>query len=89
MEYKILTRINCHKKKYDCLFKSYHSDFRERNRYPEILPFKHSMVMTSNPKGPIIFGLRTIENCSNLSEHSLGEEFSNGHFQNTAPKLNN
>ena len=48
MEYRILTRINCHKLHYTNLFKSQNIDFKRKNRYNDILPFMHSMVKLSD-----------------------------------------
>jgi receptor-type tyrosine-protein phosphatase gamma len=44
MEFRILSRINCHKIHYKNLFKSQNIDFKRKNRYNEVLPFTHSMV---------------------------------------------
>ena len=44
MEYRILMRINCHKDQFNNLYKSSSTDFRRRNKYNEILPYKHNMV---------------------------------------------
>jgi protein tyrosine phosphatase len=44
MEYRLLIRMNCHKMHYTSLFKSQNLDFKQKNRYNEVLPFQHSMV---------------------------------------------
>lgn len=44
MEYRVLIRMNCHKMHYQSLFKSQNLDFKQKNRYNEVLPFTHSMV---------------------------------------------
>jgi protein tyrosine phosphatase len=59
MEYKILTRINCHKQKYDSLFRSYHGDFKQQNKYPDILPFANNRVQIGKPKQAVIFNINT------------------------------
>jgi receptor-type tyrosine-protein phosphatase gamma len=52
MEFRLLTRLNCHKLHYHNLFKSQNQDFKRKNRYNEVLPFQHSMVKLRNPKEP-------------------------------------
>lgn len=52
MEYRLLTRMNCHKIHYQNLFKSQNLDFKKKNRYHEVLPFQHSMVKISNIVDP-------------------------------------
>lgn len=44
MEFRLLTRMNCHKLHFQSLFKSQNIDFKNKNRYQEVLPFQHSMV---------------------------------------------
>lgn len=44
MEFRVLSRINCHKSHYLNLYKSPNLDFKSKNRYNEVLPFKHSRV---------------------------------------------
>jgi hypothetical protein len=44
MEFRILARISCHKIHYRSIFKSQNIDFKNKNRYQEVLPFEHSMV---------------------------------------------
>jgi protein tyrosine phosphatase len=44
MEYRLLTRMTCHKIHYRSIFKSQNRDFKDKNRYQEVLPFEHSMV---------------------------------------------
>lgn len=52
MEYRFLTRLNCHKIHYQNLYKSQQSDFKKLNRYPEVLPFEHSRVkLTTKEEG--------------------------------------
>lgn len=68
VEYKILARINCHKQKYDDLFKCYHGDFKQINLYPDILPFENNRVRLSRPKDPVVANLNTNQAAlSNLS----------------------
>ena len=50
MEFRILTRMNCHKIHYQNLFKSQNLDFKRKNRYNEVLPFTHSMVKLKDLK---------------------------------------
>jgi len=50
MEFRILTRLNCHKIHYQNLFKSQNIDFKRKNRYNEVLPFEHSMVKLKEVK---------------------------------------
>ena len=50
MEFRILTRLNCHKLHYQSLFKSQNIDFKRKNRYNEVLPFEHSMVRLKETK---------------------------------------
>lgn len=52
MEYRVLTRINCHKIQFQNLYKSQHVLFKSRNRYPEILPFLHNIVKLKEIKDP-------------------------------------
>lgn len=49
MEYKVLTRINCHKQKYDKLFKTLQGEFKLLNKYADILPFKNNRVLLGKP----------------------------------------
>ena len=51
MEFRVLTRLNCHKLHYMNLFKSQLIDFKSKNRYNEILPFKHCRVELSREIG--------------------------------------
>ena len=51
MEYRLLTRLNCHKLHYQNLFKSQNIDFKRKNRYNELLPFVHSMVKLRDKEG--------------------------------------
>ena len=44
MEYRILMRVNCHKAQFSNLFRNSSADFRRKNKYNEILPYKHNMV---------------------------------------------
>jgi len=44
MEYRLLTRLNCHKQQYTQLCKSRVVQFSSRNRYSEILPFMFNQV---------------------------------------------
>lgn len=44
MEYRLLTRLNCHKQQYTSLCKSRVVQFSSRNRYSEILPFMFNQV---------------------------------------------
>jgi protein tyrosine phosphatase len=44
-EYRILQRMTCHKPKYDTLFNSFYKEFKDRNRYDAIIPFKHNRVV--------------------------------------------
>jgi protein tyrosine phosphatase len=44
MEYRVLMRISCHLGQFNNLFRDPSADFRRRNRYNDILPFKHNMV---------------------------------------------
>ncbi len=44
MEFRLLSRMNCHKLHYQNLYKSQNIDFKRKNRYNEVLPFTHSMV---------------------------------------------
>ncbi|CDW76622.1 protein tyrosine phosphatase [Stylonychia lemnae] len=50
MEFRLLTRMNCHKIHYQNLFKSQNLDFKRKNRYNEVLPFSHSMVKLKEAK---------------------------------------
>jgi succinylglutamate desuccinylase len=74
MEYKILTRINCHKQKYDMLYRSYHADFKHLNKYPDILTFANNRVLLGKPKPTVIFNINTQQTAlSNVSQESLSE----------------
>ena len=44
MEFRVLSRLNCHKSHYLNLYKSPNLDFKSKNRYNEVLPFNHSRV---------------------------------------------
>jgi protein tyrosine phosphatase len=71
LEYKVLTRINCHKQKYDKLFKSFQGNFKGLNKYPDILPFENNRVMLGKPKDPVVFGLNPDTSVkSNISQSS-------------------
>ena len=59
MEYKILTRINCHKQKYDKLFKTVQGEFKNLNKYADILPFKNNRVLLGKPQEVILFNVNT------------------------------
>lgn len=75
MEYKILTRINCHKQKYDSLYHSYHGDFKSLNKYPDILTFANNRVVLGKPKDAIVFNVNTQQaELSNMSQESLSED---------------
>eukprot|EP00347_Sterkiella_histriomuscorum_P023451 403334591 len=50
MEFRILSRINCHKIHYQNLQKSQQTSFKNKNRYNEVLPFMHSMVRLKDAK---------------------------------------
>lgn len=50
MEYKILQRINMYKQKYDKLFKSSSGQFKQLNKYPDILPFENNRVKLGKPE---------------------------------------
>lgn len=50
MEFRLLTRLNCHKIHFQSLFKSQNIDFKRKNRYNEVLPFEHSMVKLKDIK---------------------------------------
>ena len=36
--------MNCHKEKFDQLFKNFNHKFLEKNRYPDMLPFRFNRV---------------------------------------------
>ena len=44
MEYRVLMRINCHMGQFQNIFRDPSAEFRRRNRYNDILPYKHNMV---------------------------------------------
>ena len=51
MEYRLLTRMNCHLLHYKNLYKSQNVDFKNKNRYNEVLPFHHNLVkLTEKPE---------------------------------------
>jgi protein tyrosine phosphatase len=48
-EYRILQRVTGHKQKYDALFKSFDVEFKRRNRYAAVIPFKYNRVRLMAP----------------------------------------
>ena len=49
VEMSLLNRLNCHKEKFDKLYKNFNSTFVEKNRYPDMLPFRFNRVtLTKN-----------------------------------------
>ena len=44
IEHSILNRLNCHKDKFDELYKVFSQPFQDKNRYPDMLPFKFNRV---------------------------------------------
>ena len=44
MEYRVLKRVNCHILQYKNLYKMQNFLFSQRNRYNEVLAFKHNLV---------------------------------------------
>jgi len=52
VEHSILNRINCHKDKFDELFKNYNPGFQDKNRYPDMLPFNFNRVKLSKEIRP-------------------------------------
>ena len=53
VEHSILNRINCHKSKYDQLYKSSNKQFNEKNRYDDMLPFEYNRVVLTKPANPV------------------------------------
>ena len=39
VEMSLLNRLNCHKEKFDKLYKNFNATFQEKNRYADMLPF--------------------------------------------------
>ena len=44
IEHSILNRLNCHKEKFDALYKVFNQRFVDKNRYPDMLPFSFNRV---------------------------------------------
>lgn len=44
VEMSLLNRLNCHKEKFDELYKNFNTTFIEKNRYPDMLPFRFNRV---------------------------------------------
>ena len=51
MEFRVLTRLNCHKLHYLNLYKSPMHEFKSKNRYNEVLPFRHTRVILKTSSG--------------------------------------
>ena len=52
VEHSILNRINCHKDKFDELYKNYSPIFQDKNRYPDMLPFAFNRVKLTKDLRP-------------------------------------
>lgn len=59
MEHGILNRINCHLNKYQQLYKSVFKEFKEKNKYADMLPFKFNRVRLCHPDKIITNLIRT------------------------------
>ena len=44
VEMSLLNRLSCYKEKYDELYKNFNTTFEEKNRYPDMLPFRFNRV---------------------------------------------
>ena len=56
VEYSILNRLNCHKAKFDELFKDkdFKTTFVAKNRYPDMLPFGFNRVQLNKNFRPFL-----------------------------------
>ena len=51
-EMTMLNRLNCHIDKFDELFKNFDQDFIDKNKYPDMLPFKFNRVKINKHARP-------------------------------------
>ena len=61
VEHSILNRLNCHKEKFDQLYKNFNQQFLDKNRYPDMLPFRFNRVKLNKQYRPF----SAIRNVSN------------------------
>ena len=48
----LLNRLNCHKDKFDKLYKNFNATFQEKNRYADMLPFCFNRVKLNKKVRP-------------------------------------
>lgn len=72
MEYRLLTRLNCHKLQYDDLCKIKQHTVQARNRYGEILPYKFNKV-----------NLKKTENSEAIHPEYINASYVNVRFSNS------
>ena len=61
VEHSILNRLNCHKEKFDQLYKNFNQQFLDKNRYPDMLPFRFNRVKLNKQYRPFS-AIRNISN---------------------------